>query len=219
MTRLVLLSTLAVLSACGGNESVGTGNNALFVWARFSTDGSTTSSNARVQVREGGAFGPLVKDATVTVAGTKLPKATIPFIEMSNEYRLDGFGWDETIMLEVSRGSTGDKLEASVKPPGTSAITAPTTDSTNPISGGLKITWRDAGGAKANTVRVRMEQAQIDVTLPEDNGEYTVSQDKLIATDRESIYLERTNDVSLGGGTPGSVMSVTTYHSVRFRME
>ncbi|MBL8914780.1 MAG: hypothetical protein JNM17_29005 [Archangium sp.] len=204
------------LCACGGNNP-GSGSGTLFVSARFSTDGSPSASAARVTIREAGPFGALVKDATVNVSGSKAPKTNIPYVEMNNEYRVDQFPWDEIIRLEVTRGQ--DRVEGSVTSPGTSQITNPTNDGTVRQANGLTISWRDSNMQPANTVRVRMYRSMIDTTLADDKFEFNVAFDKLVVADDENVNLERSNEVALAGGTAGSAMSVTTYHSVRFRIE
>jgi hypothetical protein len=159
----------------------------------------------------------LVKDATVTVSGFKAPKANVPYVEMNNEYRAEGFGWDELIRLEIVRGQ--DRVETAVASPGTTALTAPTTDATVQRASGLTVTWRDGNSQPANTVRLRLGQAMYDVTLADDKFEYAVPSDRLVVTDREDLYLERSNEVAPAGATAGSAMTVSTYHSARFRVE
>lgn len=217
MKRLATcLFAIATLSACGGNNPGG-GSGTLFVSARFATDGSPSSTSARVTIREAGPSGAIVKDATVSVSGSKAPKTNVPFVDMNNEYRADQFAWDDVIRLEVTRGT--DRLEASVGSPGTTQITSPTTDATVRQANGLTISWRDSNTQPANTVRVRLNRAMVDVTLADDKFEYSVPFDKLVVADDENVYLERSNEVAPAGGTAGSAMSVTTYHSIRFKVE
>lgn len=212
MTRGLVLSTLTslLLTACGGTGT-------LYVTARFSSDGSTPSSRARVTVREAASSGGLVTDAQVSVTGSKMPKTGLPFAMMSNDYRADGFGWDESLRLEVVRGN--DRVEATVQSPGFTVITAPTQDGTVVKANGLLVTWRDAGNAPANIVRLRLDQADVDVTLADDKFQYRIGADPLVVTDRESVYLERSNEIAPPGGAPGSVISATTTHSIQFKVE
>jgi hypothetical protein len=220
MTRTLLLSAClaAGLSACGGTNP-GSGSGTLFVSARFSTDGSPSNAAARITVREAGPAGAIVKDATVTVSGSKAPKTNVPFVDMNNEneYRATQIPWDDIIRLEIVRGS--DRVEASVASPGTSQITFPTQDSTIRQANGLTVVWRDANNQPANTVRIRLNRAMVDSTLADDKFEFNVPFDKLVVADDEQINLERSNEVAPAGATPGSVMSVTTYHSIRFKIE
>ncbi|MDP1829421.1 MAG: hypothetical protein Q8L48_39510 [Archangium sp.] len=211
MTRGLVLSILtSLLTACGGTGT-------LYVTARFSSDGSTPSSRARVTVREAASTGGLVTDAQVSVTGSKMPKTGLPFAMMSNDYRADGFGWDESLRLEVVRGT--DRVEATVQSPGFTVITAPTQDGTVVKANGLLVTWRDAGNAPANIVRLRLEQADVDVTLADDKFQYRIGADPLVVTDRESVYLERSNEIAPEGGAPGSVISATTTHAIQFKVE
>lgn len=211
MTRgLVLCLTSLLLTACGGTGT-------LYVTARFSSDGSTPSSRARVTVREAASYGGLVTDAQVSVTGSKMPKTGLPFAMMSNDYQASGFGWDESLRLEVVRGI--DRVEATVQSPGFTVITAPTQDGTVVKANGLLVTWRDAGNAPANIVRLRLEQADVDVTLADDKFQHRIGADPLVVTDRESVYLERSNEIAPEGGAPGSVISATTTHAIQFKVE
>lgn len=212
MTRSLIVSTLtaALLSACGGTGT-------LFVTARFSSDGSTPSSRARVTVREAASTGALVTDAQVFVTGSKMPRTSIAFAMNSMDYRADGFGWDESLRLEVVRGT--DTLEATVRSPGFSVITAPTQDGTVVKANGLLVTWRDAGNVAADIARVRLEVADVDVTLADDKFQYRIGADPLVVTGRENVSLERSNEVAPEGGAPGSVITATTHHNISFVVE
>ena len=212
MTRALVVSTLTtfLLTACGGTGT-------LYVTARFSSDGSTASSRARVTVREAASSGALVVDAQVSVIGSKLPKTGLPYNMPRNEYSADGFGWDETLRLEVVRGT--DRVEASVQSPGFSVITAPTSEGTVVKANGLLVTWRDAGNVPADIARLRLDQSDIDVTLADDKFQYRIGADPLVVTDREWVYLERSNEVAPTGAAPGSVISATTTHGINFRVE
>ncbi len=212
MTRALIVSTLItlLLTACGGTGT-------LYVSARFSSDGSTPSSRGRVTVREAATSGAVVTDAQVFVIGSKLPRTGLPYNMMRNEYSADGFGWDETLRIEVVRGA--DRVEASVQSPGFSVITAPTQDGTVIRANGLLVTWRDANNVPANIARVRLDRSDVDVTLADDKFQYRIGAEPLVVTDRESVYLERSNEVAPTGGAPGSLLSATTTHGINFRVE
>ena len=212
MTRGLVLTALTavLLTACGGTGT-------LYVTARFSSDGSTPSSRARVTVREAASSGSLVVDAQVFVTGSKLPKTSIPFQMMQNEYRVEGFGWDETLRLEVVRGA--DRVEASVQSPGFTVITAPTQEGTVVKANGLLVTWRDAGNVPAGIARVVLQRADLDVTLADDKFQYRIGADPLVVSDNETVYLERSNEVAPEGAAPGSVLSATTTHAINFNVE
>ncbi len=212
MIRGLVVSTLTavLLSACGGTGT-------LYVSARFSSDGSTPSSRARVVVREAATTGALVLDAQVFVTGSKMPKTGIPFAMNSMDYRVDGFGWDESLRLEVVRGS--DRVEATVQSPGFSVLTAPTQDGSVVKANGLLVTWRDANNVPSDIARVQLQQADIDVTLAEDKFQYRIGADPLVVNDRETVYLERSNEIAPEGAAPGSIISATTTHAINFKVE
>ncbi len=212
MIRGLVVSTLTavLLSACGGTGT-------LYVSARFSSDGSTPSSRARVTVREAATTGSLVLDAQVFVTGSKMPKTAIPFAMNSKDYRVDGFGWDESLRLEVVRGS--DRVEATVQSPGFSVITAPTQDGSVVKANGLLVTWRDANNVPSDIARVQLQQADLDVTLADDKFQYRIGADPLVVNDRETVSLERSNELAPEGAAPGSLISATTTHAINFKVE
>ena len=212
MTRGLFISAIAaaLLSACGGTGT-------LYVTARFSSDGSTASSAARVVVREAASTGVLVTDAQVFVTGSKLPKTAIPFAMMNNDYRAGGFGWDDSLRLTVTRGT--DSVESTVQSPGFTVITAPTQDATVVKANGLLVTWRDSANAPANVARVRLNRAMVDVTLADDKFQYRITADPLVASDSEQVTLERSNEVAPPGAAPGSVITATTTHTIQFKVE
>ena len=211
MTRgLFITLTAALLSACGGTGT-------LYVSARFSSDGSTASSRARVTVREAASTGSIVEDAQVFINGSKLPRTGLPFAMGGNDYRAEGFGWDETLRVEVTRGS--DRAELTVQSPGFSVITAPAQDGTVVKANGLLVTWRDSNNVPAGIARVRLERAQLDVTLADDKFQYRIGADALVVNDRETITLERSNEKAPEGSAPGSIISATTSHVIQFKVE
>lgn len=211
MIRCLLITlTAALLSACGGTGT-------LFVTARFYSDGSTASARARVVVREAASTGSIVEGAQVFISGSKLPKTGLTFAMGSNDYRADGFGWDDTLKVEVTRGP--DRAELMVQSPGFSVISAPAQDGTVVKANGLLVTWRDANNVPANIARVRLERAQVDVTLADDKFQYRIGAEPLVVTDRETITLERSNEAAPSGSAPGSLISATTTHSIQFKVE
>ena len=209
-SSLISLLAAALLSACGGTGT-------LYVVARFSSDGSTASSRARVVVREAASTGSIVEDAQVFINGAKLPKTGLPFAMNSNDYRADGFGWDDNLRVEVTRGP--DRSELTVQSPGFSVITAPAQDGTVVKANGLLVTWRDANNVPANIARVRLERAQLNVTLADDKFQYRIGAEPLVVTDRETVSLERSNENAPTGSAPGSIISAITTHVIQFKVE
>lgn len=216
--RAPLLLTVLVLSACG-YTSPGGGTGTLFVTARLTSEGSSSSSRARVTVRAGSMTGDVVGNAEVSIRGGALQKTVVPFDADSNQYRLDGFQWVEGFRLEVVRGS--DLLDGSIDAPGESLITDPVNDSTfrRADAQPLIVRWKDARGGVATTTSVRLDKAKIDRTIPQGIFELRVEPSELTANDKERVRLERSNEVTLAGGRPGSVLSASTDHSIEFRVE
>ena len=68
-------------------------------------------------------------------------------------------------------------------------------------------------------MRLRLERVMVDVTLADDKFQYRLTADPLVVTDRESLYLERSNEVAPQGAAPGSVITATTTHSIQFKVE
>ena len=209
-SSLISLISAALLSACGGTGT-------LYVVARLSSDGSTASARARVVVREAASTGSIVEDAQVFLNGSKLPKTGLPFAMGSNDYRADGVGWDDNLRIEVTRGP--DRAELMVQSPGFSVITAPAQDGSVVKANGLLVTWRDANNVPANVARVRLERAQIDVTLADDKFQYRIGSEPLVVSDRETVSLDRSNEAAPAGTAPGSIISATTTHVIQFKVE
>lgn len=218
MTR-TLLVTLAMLASSCGLTSPGGGTGTLFVLARLSSDGSTSGSQARVTVRQGSATGDLVKNAEVAIRGGALGRTIIPYDDGKDQYRLDGFSWVEGFRLEVIRGN--DLLDGSIEAPGATLITDPIGGSTYRRADGppLLIRWKDSRGALANNTNLRVEKAKIDRAIPTGVYEVLITPNELVVDDKEKIRVQRSNEVALAGGAPGSLLSAQTEHELEFRVE
>lgn len=211
------LASLLTLTACG-YTSPGGGTKTLYVTARLSSDGTTKGSKARVTVREGGKDGAVVKNAEVVIRGGALGKTTVPFDDGRDLYQLDGFTWVDGIRLEVIRGS--DLLDGAIDTPGPTLITEPISDSAFRRSSGTPfiVHWKDERGSVASNTQVRLEEADLDRSIPVGFYELRVEASQLSAG-KETVHVERSNEVTLAGGASGSVMSATTEHAIEFTVE
>lgn len=218
MTRSLLFSLALLTSACG-LTSPGGGTGTLFVTARLTSDGSTAGSRARVTVRAGSSTGDLVTNAEVAIRGGALGRTIVPYDGNRDQYRLDGFSWVEGFRLEVVRGN--DLLDGSIEAPGATLITDPVSGSTYRRADGppLVVRWKDARNAGANTTQVRLEKAKIDRAMPAGVLEMRVEPGELVVDDKEKVSVQRSSEVSLAGGAPGSLLSATTEHEIEFRVE
>lgn len=216
MTRTLLVLLLA--SSCG-LTSPGGGTGTLFVTARLTSDGSTSGSRARVTVRSGSATGDLVTDAEVAIRGGALGRTIIPYDAQRDQYRLDSFTWVEGFRLEVIHGK--DQLDGSIEAPGATLITDPIGGSTFRRADGppLLIRWKDSRGALANNTNLRVEKAKIDRAIPTGVYEVQIAPNELVVDDKENIRVQRSNEVALAGGAPGSLLSAQTEHELEFRVE
>ena len=216
MTRTLLVLLLA--SSCG-LTSPGGGTGTLFVTARLTSDGSTSGSRARVTVRSGSATGDLVTDAEVAIRGGALGRTIIPYDGQRDQYRLDSFTWVEGFRLEVIHGK--DQLDGSIEAPGATLITDPIGGSTFRRADGppLLIRWKDSRGALANNTNLRVEKAKIDRAIPTGVYEVQIAPNELVVDDKENIRVQRSNEVALAGGAPGSLLSAQTEHELEFRVE
>lgn len=220
MDLRIALVTVVGLTACGGT-SPGSGTKTLYVNARLSTDGSTDGTRARVQVRAGSATGAPVTDAQVKLRGSKLEQRTLSANGNSGDYDTGNFAWDDVFLLEVVRGS--DALEAALEAPGVTVITAPIASTTFRRADGapLKIQWKDEKGRRADIANLEFDKANVSDSWANDSEPFQVEieANRLVAEDKERIDLERSNEVSLAGGTAGSLMRATTSHRVEFTVE
>lgn len=211
---------LLLLSACGFT-SPGGGTGTLFVTARLTSDGSTAGSRARITVRAGSSTGDIVNNAEVAIRGGALARTTVPFDGgngNNTQYRLDGFTWVEGFRLEVIRGN--DKLDGSIDAPGPTLITNPISDSTFKKADGqpLIVTWKDTRNAPAHATQVRFDKANLDQAIPDGVLELRVDPANL-KVDKETVRVDRTNEIALAGGSAGSVLSASTTHEIEFRVE
>lgn len=214
-----LLSTVVILSASCGLTSPGGGTGTFFVTARLNSDGSTAGSEARITVRAGSSTGELVKNAEVAIRGGALGRTIVPWDDQHGQYRLDSFTWVEGFRLEIVRGN--DALDGSIEAPGSTLITDPVSSSTYRRADGppLLIRWKDARNGHANTTQLHLDKANLDRSIPSGVLELVVDPSQLTVTDKEKVRVERTNEVSLAGGVPGSVLSASTSHQIEFRVE
>ncbi len=218
MTRPLTLLSLVLLSACGATNPGG-GTRTLHVVARFESNGSTPGTWARVTVRQGSGNGDHVANAEVALRGGRLGRQVLAFDDNARQYRLDDFAWDDALRLEVSRGE--DFLDGAIEAPGFTVITRPVAGTTYRRADGppLVVEWSDSMNRRAARVQVRLDKAGIDTTLPQDGLELRVEPGELKVDDKEKVRVERSNQVDLAGGLPGSQLSATTTHSIEFRVE
>lgn len=217
MTRSLLLTSAILASSCLTSPGGGTGT--LFVTARLTSDGSTAGSSARVTVRAGSSSGELVKNAEVAIRGGSLGRTLVSYDDQRDQYRLDGFSWVEGFRLEVVRGN--DLLDGAIEAPGATVITDPVSDTTYRRADGppLLIRWRDARGGAAGSTRLRMDKAKLDRAIPAGVFEVRVEARDLVVDDKEKVQVERSSEVQLAGGAPGSTLSASTEHEIEFRVE
>ncbi len=218
MRALLALVSVVVCSACG-YTSPGGGTGTLFVTARLSSDGSTQGNRARVTVRSASSTGDVVPNAEVALQGGALKRTVLSWDPDSKQYRLDGFTWVDGFRLEVIRGN--DLLDGSIDAPGATLITNPISDSTfrRADAQPLSITWKDTRNAPAKTTQVRLDKANVDRAIPEGLYELRLDANELTASTKETVRVERSNEVNLAGGAVGSLLSASTNHEIEFRVE
>ena len=218
MTRTSLAILVALSSSCG-LTSPGGGTGTLFVTARLTSDGSTRGSHARLTVRSGSSNGDLVKNAEVAIRGGNLGRTIVPYDDAKDQYRLDEFSWVEGFRIEVIRGN--EQLDGSIEAPGATLITDPISDSTYTRAAGppLLIHWKDARNSPAQSTQLHLDKANIDRALPPGVYELLVDQADLRVDPKEKVRVERSNEVALAGGVPGSVLSASTAHEIEFHVE
>jgi hypothetical protein len=193
----------------------------------LTSDGSTAGSRARVTVRSGSSTGDIVTNAEVAIQGGALTRTILPYAGNgngngnggNNQYRLDGFTWVEGFRLEVIRGN--DKLDGSIDAPGATLITAPVGNSTFRKADGqpLIVDWKDARSAPAHITQVHFDKANLDRSIPEGVFELRIDPADLKPAADETVRVDRTNEITLAGGSAGSLLSASTNHEIQFRVE
>ncbi|PZR08366.1 MAG: hypothetical protein DI536_24605 [Archangium gephyra] len=218
MTRCALALFAMCVSACGFS-SPGGGSKTLYVVAHMSGDGSFNGSRARVTVRGGSERGEAMREAEVAIRGGTLGRTLIPWDEDREEFRLDSFTWVPGVRLEVVRGD--DWLDGAIDVPGATLITNPIADSTFRRADNvpLVVRWRDEFGTVAQDTRVRFDKADIEKTAVRGSLEFVVPPNDLRVDDKEKVRVQRSNEIQLEGGAPGSVLTASSEHEIEFKVE
>lgn len=224
MARCVAALLTCLLLGCGGSNPGG-GTRTLFVSAFATTDGSTDGTGIGIEVREGSSQGPLVSDAVVIVRGDRGGEMSLPWqgIRWGNfaagAYFRTGIPWESGWAIDIRRGP--DRLDAYLVTPGVTVITEPIAATTFRRADGrpLAIRWKDDLGRRAKRVRVQLDKAKIDQTFNEDALAFDVEPNRLVPDGSERITVERTNEIELAGGIPGSVFRAQSRHRIEIKVE
>lgn len=218
------LFALALFAAACGGSNPGGGTRTLFVKALVETDGSTDGSRFGLEVREGSSGGSLITDAVVIIRGDKSGESSLSWqgakwgeLAVGSYYR-SGIPWDTGWSLEVRRGN--DRLDGYLVMPGFTTITEPIAGTTFRRAEGkpLVIRWKDSFDRRAKTVTVDLDKADYKRTLADDPLMHEVEPNRL-GTDRHRIQLDRSNEIELAGGTPGSFFRATSKHRIEINVE
>lgn len=202
-SRLLML----LLAAGCGATSPGTGSKTLQVVARLEID-TNEGTAAAVSVHEHSPTGALVRDAVVSVFGPQAGTVVLPFNGESGDYRLEGFEWDESFALLVVRGA--DTLDGAIDAPGSTTIIEPAAGATfSKRDGALVVAWKDSRGQRATRARLTFDKAGFVSDLTADPFRVSVDPAQLKVSE-ERIDVARFNEISLVGGTPGSILSATS---------
>ncbi len=223
MARFVAALLTCLSLGCGGSNTGGT--RTLFVSAIATTDGSTDGTGIGIEVREGGSQGALVSDAVVIVRGDKGGEMSLPWQGVKwgdfavGAYFKTGIPWETGWAIDIRRGP--DRLDAYLVTPGATTITEPIAATTFRRTDGrpLAIRWKDDLGRRARRVRVQLDKAKIDQTFNEDTLAFDVEPNRLAPDGHERITVERTNEIELAGGVPGSVFRAQSRHRIELKVE
>jgi hypothetical protein len=217
-----LVAVVGVGTACGGSNP-GSGSGTLYVKAQLEGDGTPDGNWVAVQVRQGHPDAPIVNDATVTLRGDQSGEITLPWQGITfgtwsaGWYGKNNLNWDTGWALSVKRQS--DNLEAYLQVPGLTVITQPIFNTAFNLSEGkpLLVKWEDTKGRRAETVTVQLEKSGFrrEFPLGDDPLQLSIELSNVVPGD-ERVTVTRIDDVNLAGGTPASVFSASTHHSVPF---
>lgn len=222
----LLWATLMVSTAgCSGNDAGG-GTRTLFVEALAETDGSSNGTFFGVIVRDGqGVEAPVISNAEVIFRGENTGEIRVPWQGLTvgrfrlGAYGINGIPWDTGWQIEVNRAD--DHLDAFLEAPGVTTITSPLGGTTfrKSAGGALTVHWKDAEDREAQKVFVELDEANFERALSEDPFELSISASTLVADDEETVRVERSNEVELNGGLPGSFFRAVSKHQLDFRVE
>lgn len=215
---VLLIALFAV--ACGGSDP-GVGTQTLYVEAVARTDGSTNGTSLRVTVRQGSNQGNFVSDANVVMTSDKGNEIILPWVGilgMGNYVKSD-LVWEPGWRLRISRGA--DRVEAYLHAPGVTTITEPAANSTFNRSEGkpLVVRWKDESGRGAQTFEIATRSAEFNQARSEDPGLFQIDAAHLVGSAEERIAIERTSEVKLNGGVPGSTFKAVSRAEVNLVVE
>lgn len=210
---LAVIAIAALGAACGGSNP-GSGSKTLYVQALAESDGSAGGTSIDVEVRDGSSQGLVVGDATVTVTGDSTGNLPLSW-DGNSRYSGGGFDWDTGWSIDVKRGD--DVLQAYLQAPGITIITNPISATTFTRADGnpLIVKWQDEGH-RAEAVRIELNDSNFRRDLSNDPLELAIPVNSLVPTGNERVEVNRSTEVNLEGGTPGSLFRATTRHRIEF---
>jgi hypothetical protein len=220
-------AALTLTTGCGRATDPGIGSHTLFVKALALSDGTLDGSSLKLEVRNGHAEGPLVKDAVVIARGDRSGELNIAYrddfelggIRLGGGFEKKQLAWDTGWSIEVKNGD--DYLVARLEAPGATIITEPVSQTTYRRTDGrpLPLRWRDEFGHRAKQVTIDFARADYDRTFTEDAFGHDVAPNSLVPEKRERVTITRWNEVGLAGGVAGSVFKAQTAHQIDFIVE
>jgi hypothetical protein len=222
VNRILLLSTMLALAACGKTSTAlernraGSGTGSLLIDARIeqsSSSGAKTTFD--VDLQDGG--GLAVSGATVVVHNSQLGNVTLteqagtPGRYRNSVLALSGADFG----LDVSHPTKGSVTGVVVGNPGMHAIHAPQAGIAVPKTQPLQISWTTPTTAYSASV----ETKNFPPTLTPDTGTYTIPAASNPAENAQRLDVSRYNIVNLAGGLIGSQMTLTSKLSVTYPVQ
>ncbi len=201
-----LAFVLPLAAACGGNDDIvgpvdgdqGDGSGALLVRAHIDSEEGGADFDVTVE-----RDGQDVTDAEVVIGTDGADVA----LELDGEGRYRGFDneWSSYYTIEVTAGDDwlDGGLEAPDRPELVDPDPAEAFDPHDAADGVVVVTW---DGDLAMSVRVRTRDFEWSGT---DEGSLEIPANMFEEEDQE-IEIDRSNEIDLAGGAPGSSLSVET---------
>ena len=174
-----------------------------------------------VIVKQGSSQGSFVSDASVTMTSDRGNEIVLPWVGFlgMGSYSKSNFVWEPGWKLKIVRGT--DRLEAYLHAPGVTTILEPTPNSTFNRADGmpLVVRWKDESGRGAQSFQIEVKRADYNQARPDDPGLFQLPTTRLVPSNDEAITVERTNEVKLNGGVPGSTFQAFSKAEVKFTVQ